>query len=160
MGQIIVKFSEVFSEVPGKARGMVHEINKPKGAVAKEKWMPVSHYLQAWVYKEIQKMPRQGLIVSSWNPWRSPMVVVPKSHGSLRICMDFRGLNMVAHFDVFPVPHVEELLEQIGQAKYISTLYLSKGYWQIPMAKNNQKRPLAHHRDCLNSHGCCSAFTT
>lgn len=128
LGWFIAKFSNVFSKVPSKARGVVHEINMPKGADMREKWRPVPHHPQVWVYEEIQKMLRQGVTVASQTPWRSPMVVVLKFDGSLRMCVDFRGLNMVALFNAFPMPDVEELLEQIDQAKYISTLDLSKGY--------------------------------
>ncbi|KYO24206.1 hypothetical protein Y1Q_0004256 [Alligator mississippiensis] len=41
---------------------------------------------------------------------------------------------MLAVFDVFPMPQVDELIERIGEAQYISTLDLAKGYWQIPVA--------------------------
>lgn len=60
------------------------------------------------------------------------MVVVPKPDGLLRICIDFQGFNAVASFEAFPMPHVEELLEHIGQESYISTIGLFKGYWRIP----------------------------
>lgn len=83
-------------------------------------------------------MLKKRVIIPSQNPWRSPMVVIPKSNGSLRICVDFRGLKAVARFEAFPIPHVEELLERIGQAKYISILDCSKGYWQIPVVGKDQ----------------------
>lgn len=60
-------------------------------------------------------------------------MIVPKPDGTIRVCVDFRKVNEVAVFDAFPVSQREEMIEKIGQAKYISTLDLMKGYWQIPM---------------------------
>lgn len=52
----------------------------------------------------------------------------------MRISVDYRTLNEVAIFYAFPMPQVDNMVEKIGQAKYISMLDLTKGYWQIPMA--------------------------
>ncbi|KYO29087.1 hypothetical protein Y1Q_0009888 [Alligator mississippiensis] len=85
-------------------------------------------------------MLEQGVIQPSRSPWRSPLVPVPKPDGSLRLSMDYRHLNEVAIFDAFPMPHVAELVEYIGNAHYITTLDLTKGYWQIPVAKRDQAK--------------------
>lgn len=85
-------------------------------------------------------MLAQGIRIPSCSPWQSPMDVVPKADDSLRICIDFRRVNEIAHFEAFPMPHVKELLERIGQARYISTINLSKGYWQVPMAAKDQPK--------------------
>ncbi|KYO40153.1 hypothetical protein Y1Q_0022086 [Alligator mississippiensis] len=59
--------------------------------------------------------------------------------GALREqAQDYRCLNAMAVFDAFPMPHVAELIERIGDARYISTLDLAKGYWQIPVAKRSR----------------------
>ncbi len=46
---------------------------------------------------------------------------------------DFRRLNEVSEFDGYPMPRVDELLDRLGRARYISTLDLTKGYWQVPL---------------------------
>lgn len=96
--------------------------------------------LSTRVYQEIQKMLAQGVIVPSCSPLRSPMVKVSKTDESLQICIDFRKANKIVRFDAFPVPQVEELLERIGQARYVSTIDLFKGYWQMPMAGKDQQK--------------------
>ncbi|XP_052320320.1 sodium channel and clathrin linker 1-like [Oncorhynchus keta] len=66
--------------------------------------------------------------------------MVSKPDGSLRFCNDFRKVNEISKFDAYPVLRVDELLEKIGNARYITTLDLTKGYWQIPLtprAKEN-----------------------
>lgn len=52
----------------------------------------------------------------------------------MRFCIDFRKINAISRFDTYPMPLVDELLEWLGSAEFISTLDLTKGYWQIPLA--------------------------
>ncbi|KYO43699.1 hypothetical protein Y1Q_0013688 [Alligator mississippiensis] len=83
-------------------------------------------------------MLKLGVIRPSRRPWRSPLVPVHKPDGSLRLCVDYRRLNAMAVFDAFPMPYVAELVERMGDARYISTLDLAKGYWQILVAKEDR----------------------
>ena len=88
-------------------------------------------------------MLEMGIIQPSTSPWASPIVLVEKKDGDIRFCVDYRKLNEVSKFDAYPMPRVEEVLENVGAAKFISTLDLAKGYWQIPMAEESRekKRP-------------------
>lgn len=85
-------------------------------------------------------MLNQGIIRPLHSPWHSPMVIVPKGNGTLQLCINFRKFNEVAKFDVFPMPHIEELLEWIGQPRYISTINTAKGYWQIPVTGRDRPK--------------------
>lgn len=60
-------------------------------------------------------------------------MVVPKPDGGIRLCVDFRKGNTIFSFDAFPMPNIEETMEKIEQAEFISTLSPTKGYWQFPM---------------------------
>ncbi len=80
-------------------------------------------------------MLRLGVIEPSRSPWSSPIVMVPKPDGTLRFCNDFRRLNEVSEFDSYPMPRVDELLDRLGRARFISTLDLTKGYWQVPLTE-------------------------
>lgn len=74
-----------------------------------------------------------GVIEPSKSEWSSPIVIVPKKDNTIRVCIDFRKLNAQSRFDAYPMPRIDDLLERIGQAKYITTLDLCKGYWQVPL---------------------------
>ena len=52
------------------------------------------------------------------------MVLVEKKDGSVCFCVDYRKINQVAKFGAYPVPSVKDVLEEVGPAKYISTLDL------------------------------------
>lgn len=57
-------------------------------------------------------MLAQEVITESRSPWRSPLVVVSKQDGTLRLCVNFIKLNAISKFDAFPMPQISELLER------------------------------------------------
>ncbi|KAJ7987881.1 hypothetical protein DPEC_G00331190 [Dallia pectoralis] len=80
--------------------------------------------------KEMRELLRIGLVEPSARSWFGSIVLVPKPDGSVRFFNDFGLLNAISTFDVYPT----EMIEQLGKAIFISTLNLTKGYWQVPLA--------------------------
>ena len=78
-----------------------------------------------------------GLIRPSTSPWASPVVLVPKKYGTRRLCVDYRRLNKVTKPDPFPMLRVDELIDRIGMARYITIFDLTKGYYQIPVHQDS-----------------------
>ena len=75
-----------------------------------------------------------------------------KNDGSLRLCMDYRKLNAITHPDLFPMPRVEDLIHRLADVHFITTLDLTKRYWQVPVAKGSQeKKPLPPHLENICS---------
>ena len=73
-------------------------------------------------------MEREGIIEKSESDWAFPLVAVSKKDGGIRLCVNYWKLNQVTKFDAYPMPRVEELLDQIRNAQFITTLDLAKGY--------------------------------
>ena len=86
---------------------------------------------------QLMRMQEQGVIQPSSSPWASPIVLVRKKDGTLRICVDYRHLNSVTKSDTFPLPRIDDLLDQLGSAKCFTTLDLAAGYWQIRVAEDS-----------------------
>ena len=65
-------------------------------------------------------MENLGVIsrVDEPTPWCAGMVVVPKSNGSVRICVDLKGLNQSVLREIHPIPRVDEILAQLAGATY------------------------------------------
>lgn len=81
-----------------------------------------------------------GAVQPSDSPWASSIVLVRKKNGTHRFCMDYQGLNSVTKKDNFPFPRIDDLLNQIGESRYFSTLDLASGYWQIAMDPNSREK--------------------
>ena len=89
--------------------------------------------LEEEVNKEIEKMLEMGIIRPSTSPWAAPVVIVPKPDDTIKLCVDYRKINSVTKMDAYPIPSMERMIEKIASAKYISTIDLRKGCWQIPL---------------------------
>ena len=88
----------------------------------------------------LEKMEAAGVIQPSSSPWASPIILVRKKDGSHRFCVDYRALNAVTKTDTFPLPCINDLLDQLGGTKYFSTLDLAAGYWQIRVHPDSQQK--------------------
>ena len=80
------------------------------------------------------------IIEPSTSEWAAPVVLAKKKDGSLRICVDYRRINEVTQTDSYPIPRVDEIIDQLGKAKFITTLDLAWGYWQVPVAPEHRKK--------------------
>ena len=83
--------------------------------------------------EELRGLLDQGLVEESTSEWSSPLVIVKKKDGGNQICVDYRKVNSVTKFDSYPMPRVDEMLDAVGKARFITTLDLAKGYWQVPL---------------------------
>ena len=90
--------------------------------------------------KELDEMKQNGIIEPSSSEWSAPIVVVPKKDGNIRLCVDFRKLNAVTPMDAYPMPRIDELIDRLGKAKFITTLDLARGYWQVPMSRKDREK--------------------
>ncbi|MCG8033371.1 MAG: DDE-type integrase/transposase/recombinase [Candidatus Thiodiazotropha taylori] len=95
----------------------------------------------------IDEMLDAKIIERSKSPWSFPVVIVDKKDGSKRFCVDFRALNKITKSNSYPLPVIDDILAQLGQAKYFTSLDLKSGYWQVLMYDSDkEKTAFACHR--------------
>ena len=131
--ELLLRYQDRFSELPGRTNMLRHDIITDPGQVVRQRPYRIPEARRAAIKEEVGKMLDLGVIEESHSPWSSPIVIVPKPDGSLRFCNDFRKLNDVSRFDSYPMPRADEMIERLGAARFVSTLDLTKGYWQVPL---------------------------
>ncbi|CAI7881847.1 unnamed protein product [Closterium sp. NIES-53] len=84
--------------------------------------------------KQIEYLLDKGLIRPSTSPYGAQVLFTPKPDGSLSMCIDYRALNKQTIKNKYPIPRIDDLLDQLRGATVFSKLDLRLGYWQIRMA--------------------------
>lgn len=127
-----------FETVQGSTDRIEHRIRLTTDQPIKQRYRPRNPAMQAIINREVQKMEEAGVIESSQSAWSSPSVLVRKKDGTHRFCIDFRKLNDVTEKDAYPLSHIATTLDKLRGAKYLSTLDLKNGYWQVLLAPESR----------------------
>ncbi|CAM4683658.1 unnamed protein product [Lepidochelys kempii] len=138
--ELCTSYALMFSATPGLTERAYHSIDTGNAHLIKVQPYRVSPQAKTGIEWEIQDMLQMGVIRPSRSAWASPVVLVPKPDGEICFCMDYHKLNAVTRPDNYPMPLTDELLEKLGQAEFISTLDLTKGYWQVPLDESSKER--------------------
>jgi len=91
----------------------------------------------------MEELESNNVIQPSESPWNAPLIVVakkPDAHGNpkYRVCVDFRCLNELTVGDAYPIPRLDEILDQLGRSRYYTTLDLVSGYHQVSIKTEEQ----------------------
>lgn len=138
--QIIDEFSDVFSADKfdiGVTQDAVHTIDtgnqKPISCTPRR----IPMHVEGKVDELVEKMVEHEIVRPSSSPWNSPIVVVAKKNGDIRLCVDYRKLNSVTKRPIFPIPEPQQLFDALTGSGYFSTLDLSQGYHQVRLAEQD-----------------------
>ena len=133
---LVQEFPELFKEnAPlGVVPGIKHQIRTVPNAfpVRTKQWrMPETSRTE--IRKQCDDMLNMGVVEPSASPWLSPVVLVRKKDGKLRFCVDFRKINALTVMDSWPMPRIDELLDDLGGSLWFTTLDAKNAYWTIEM---------------------------
>ena len=135
LAEVITQYREVFPDVPSKTNLIEHDVDVGDSAPIKQHPYRVSPIKKELLDKEVQYMLKNDIIEESQSNWSSPCILVPKHDGGFRFCTDFRKVNDKTKSDSFPIPRIGDCIDQIGNAKFVSTFDMLKGYWQVPLTQ-------------------------
>lgn len=105
----------------------------------RQKLRQINPKLAPMIQKELQKMVAVGIIAPTrHSSWCSSLVVVRKKNGGIRLCVDFRNLNIACEKDNYSLPNMETLLQKVTGSGIMSMLYGFSGYNQVLVNKEDQ----------------------
>lgn len=143
--QLCLDFNDIFAlkDEPLSANNFYKQtlrLNSDSPTYIKNYRIPEAH--KAEMDKQVRKMVDDKIVRPSISPFNSPILIVPKKSNNdekkWRLVVDFRQLNKTIIADKFPLPRIDEMLDNLGRAKYFTTLDLASGFHQIELNENSK----------------------
>ncbi|CAI5692272.1 unnamed protein product [Oreochromis niloticus] len=117
----------------GKTGQVKHTIRLSDETPFKHRARPIHPNDLEAVRKHLKELQEAGVIRESTSPFSSPIVVVRKKNGEVRLCIDYRKLNVQTIKDAYALPNLEETFSTLIGSQWFSVLDLKSGYYQIEM---------------------------
>ena len=124
--ELLQKYEKVFQNIPMQLppeRSIEHIIEvKPGSNLVKVKPYRYPHHQKTEIERLVQDLLNCGVITKSRSPYATLVVLVRKKDGSFRLCIDYRGLNKITVKNKFPVPFINDMLDELHDAKKFQNL--------------------------------------
>ena len=168
VAKLLKKHSSTFSECDedlGRTGIIRHKIPTKEVRPIKQTLRRLPVHMSQEVDKQIDEMLKKDVIQPSASPWASSIVLVKKKDGSKRFCVDYRKLNDITIKDAYPLPRIDDSLDQLSGAEWFSCLDLNSGYWQVEVEEADRAKTAFVSRQGLFEFkvmpfGLCSAPAT
>lgn len=130
----LIEWKEKFSKNSGITTLFKHKMYiDPNRPPIKQRYYRTSPSVQKELHRQVDELLDGGLIEESESPWSSPVLLVPKKNGKQRMCIDYRKVNDVTRKYAYPLPLINEILDKLKDAYYLSALDLQSGFHQIAL---------------------------
>lgn len=139
----LAKRSQVFSTSEwdvGLAKGVKHQIRLTDPRPFRERSRRLAPADIEDVRKHLQELLQAGIIKESRSPYASPIVVVRKRNGTIRMCIDYRVLNSRTVPDQYTTPCIDDALNALSGSQWFSVLDLRSGYYHIAMSDEDKEK--------------------
>ena len=165
---LLVQYHDVFVLLPddaGYCDLSPHHIDTKDASPIKQQARRLPFHQRQPLQRLLSDLLDKGVIRESASPWAAPIVLVKKTDGSLRLCVDYRKLNAVTVPDAYPLPRISDTLDSFSGCSVFSTLDLATGYWQLAMSPEDQSKtafttPLGLYEFTVMPMGCCNGPAT
>lgn len=136
---VICEFDALFSDVPTCTDVIQHDIVVENSQPIRQRFYRVPPEKERYLEAEVQYLLDHGLAKPSYSSWSSPCLLVAKPDNTFRFCTDYRKVNKVTKPDSFPLPRMEDCIDRVGSAHFVSKFDLLKGYYQVPLTPRAQE---------------------
>ncbi|GJR27664.1 hypothetical protein Tco_1103896 [Tanacetum coccineum] len=139
---ILAQPIESLNKVPALTRTCFHSNDKLEQLVADSNLPNIGMYRNSVlendeIKRQVEELIRVGVIKPSSSPCGSPVILVPKKDGGWRMCIGYRALNKITIKNRYPIPRIDDLLDQLKHGVVFSKLDLRSGYHQVRVREND-----------------------
>lgn len=135
--RVLMKFKDVFAtshEDAGLYNGPdLVRINTGNHPPISQPPYRKSHTERKIIKDHIDKLLKEGIIRPSTSEWASPVLLVSKPDGSVRLCIDYRKLNSIMKDDKFPMARLTDIFDSLYGAEYFSKLDINQGFYNFKL---------------------------
>ena len=131
--QLIHEYEHLFPDIPTRTDKIYHDVIVEDSKPIKQFPYRMNPLKQKYLQDEVKYLLENDFIEPSQSNYSSPCILVPKSNGTYRMCTDYRKVNSVTKTDSFPIPRIDDCIDNVGNAKYVTKFDLLKGFWQVPL---------------------------
>ncbi|KAG8171994.1 hypothetical protein JTE90_000411 [Oedothorax gibbosus] len=139
LGRLLGSHRSIFSNEPGRTDLIEHDIHLISDQPVRSRPYRTSPRQNEILRGEIKRMLDLKIIEIGESDYTSPMILVEAPGKDPRPCIDYRKLNSIIRMEIFPLPNIEDRVERVCAANFISVIDLTKGYWQIPLTARAQR---------------------
>ena len=140
--ELLIQYADVFSknDMDVGFTGLVkHRILLNDAHPFKQRHRRIPPSMYSEVRNHIKQLLDTNVIRKSHSPWASNIVLVRKKDSSLRLCVDYRQLNLLTIKDAYALPRIEELLDNLGGNKFYSVMDMKSGYHQVGIEEDQKE---------------------
>ena len=141
--RIFREYADVFSrkgEELGCTTTVHHRIHTEDDIPVNQRYRRIPPNQFEEVKEHLQVLLERGVIRPSQSDYASPIVLVRKKSGALRLCVDYRRLNAKTRKDAYPLPRIDESLDALGRAQYFSAIDLASAYNQVEVHPDDRHK--------------------
>jgi hypothetical protein len=111
----------------------------PGTAPIKQKEKRIAYQYQDEFDKILDDLLASKKVRPSYSAWASPLRLLRKKDGSLRVTVDYQQVNNVTEKVAYPLPFIDEIFNRLSKAKYFTVMDLTSGYYQVPLDPNSRQ---------------------
>ena len=122
----------------GRVNICPHKIDTQNNAPVNTPQWRIPNRAKQLIEEHVQEMLKEGIVEPCRSPWNSPVLLVKKKDDSFRFCVDYRKLNQCIRRDIYPIPRITEVLENLQGASVFTTLDMKSGFHQIELDEDSR----------------------
>lgn len=124
----------------GRTSLVTHKIDTGDAEPVRQRFYPYSPKVMEHLNLGLDELLSQDVVEPSNSPWASRVLPIKKKDGRYRWVVDLRGVNKLTKSDAYPLPRVNTILDQLRDARYISSIDLKSAYFQVPLEESSKEK--------------------